>query len=97
MDTFIPFARKASRWIVNRSSISPLLERAARSQMDPAGMAARKILDYTAKWCPSLFKSHVAELQKSLMNNKSPHVVQVAMHALAQLVKQDPTSVSSDK
>lgn len=87
----------ASHWLVNASSISTLLKRAQRASSDPTSQAAQRVLAQVAKLSPPLLKSHVPELQLALSDKKSVRTVEVAIQALAQLCRADPSCVPRDK
>jgi sister-chromatid-cohesion protein PDS5 len=86
--------RKASLWIVNTSSIPPLVKRIQRASVhgdDAAGpseaerfaRAAKTVLAYVSKHCPALYKLHTGELAKALADEKNPRLGEVALQALA--------------
>ncbi|KAL8280687.1 hypothetical protein RQP46_007010 [Phenoliferia psychrophenolica] len=90
VDTFQHCLRQYAFLLVNRSSISPLLLR-VRSPTGPDGPAlaslASEVLGHISKHRPALYKSHAAELTKSLVDGTAD----VALHALARLAKADRT------
>lgn len=92
--TVLQCLRHYAYLIINRSSISTLILR-VRLPSAPDGEAiaeaAVKVLRYVSKQRPALYKSHVAELVKSLGDGSSEQLVSVTLHALSRLAKVDRT------
>ncbi|KAH8090375.1 armadillo-type protein [Filobasidium floriforme] len=81
---------KASFWIINRSSISLLINRATKQDSDDNSVVAHKILLHISKQRAQLFSTHVAELQ-SLLTDKRPNApVDLALQCLAQTAMVSP-------
>ncbi|CAK5272282.1 unnamed protein product [Mycena citricolor] len=94
--------RQASLRTVNQSSIPTLLRRLQKPNTVTAANAA-KLLAFVAKHSPILYKNHVGELAKSISaaedaaGNPNSRLVEVAIQALAGLVRIDEGSVALDK
>ncbi|KAM0752186.1 ARM repeat-containing protein [Meredithblackwellia eburnea MCA 4105] len=97
VETFSHLIRQHAFLIINRSSISTLLQR-LRSPPSGATDGDKKVIDvaartlrYIAKHRPVLFTTHVAELGKNLGDAaaSSGRLVTVALHALSRLAKAD--------
>jgi sister-chromatid-cohesion protein PDS5 len=96
VDTFVAFIRNSCFLLVNRSSIPSLLKRVqSRSGADSEAQsrAAVRVLEYVSKTRPELYRTHVAELSKTLGEGSSEGAVTVALHAISRLVKNDGTTV----
>lgn len=94
VDTFLHCLRLNAYLIINRSSISTLLVR-VRAPSGPDGevlaTVAAEVLSYISKHRPVMYKTHVAELSKSLGDGSSDELVTVALNALSRLAKVDRT------
>ncbi|KAG2003330.1 cohesin-associated protein Pds5 [Coprinopsis cinerea AmutBmut pab1-1] len=101
--TLSTFLRRASFRIINQSSVPSLLKRVARSHGSTAGHLiqasnhARTLLSFVARHCPAVFKPHTAELAKALVDEKNIQLVEVALQALAGLVKWDESLATADR
>lgn len=82
LETFTKVCRRASLWVVNRSSIHTLLQRTGKS--DFIGAKAVKLLRYVSKHRPAILKTHIAELQKTLSDKLSTASVEAGIQCLAQ-------------
>lgn len=88
---------KASFWIINRSSISLLINRATKQDSDDNSVVAHKILLHISKQRAQLFSTHVAELQ-SLLTDKRPNApVDLALQCLAQTAMVSPKDTNLPK
>ena len=58
---------------------------------------AALVLTCISKYCPVMFRSHVPELVKSIMDDKHIRLVEVSLHALSALLKRDPSLTPTDK
>lgn len=76
--------RKASFWIINRSSIPFLLARAKKAEPNSAGLQARRLLLHIGKRQPELLLLHTAELQIMLSDKRQAASTDVALICLAQ-------------
>ncbi|KAJ7057785.1 armadillo-type protein [Mycena amicta] len=89
--------RKASLTTLNQSSIPTLIKRLQKSN-HATEENAFKLLTFVAKHLPTLFKSHVGELIKGIADEKHPRLVEIALQALASLVRRDDDkAVAVDK
>ncbi|KAJ9093577.1 hypothetical protein QFC19_008306 [Naganishia cerealis] len=82
LHTFTLVCRRASIWIINRSSIPTLLQKTAGT--DTVGLKAVKLLRYVSKHRPSILRTHIAELQKALSDKVNILSVEAGMQCLAQ-------------
>ncbi|KAI5453422.1 Sister chromatid cohesion protein pds5 [Naganishia albida] len=82
LETFTKVCRRASLWVVNRSSIHTLLQRTGKS--DFIGAKAVKLLRYVSKHRPAILKTHIAELQKTMSDKLSIASVEAGIQCLAQ-------------
>ncbi|KAJ7599219.1 armadillo-type protein [Mycena floridula] len=102
LGTMTAFLRMGSLQIVNQSSIPPLLHRIQKihgtgiTSTNVMGHNAERILKYISKRCPALYKTHVAEIVKALVEEKNETTIKVCLQALAALAKWDPTSAPTD-
>jgi hypothetical protein len=76
--------RKASFWIINRSSISVLLARAKKAEPNSVGLQARRLLLHIGKRRPELLLLHTPELQIMLSDKRQTASADVALICLAQ-------------
>jgi sister-chromatid-cohesion protein PDS5 len=82
LDTFTVVCRRASLWIVNRSSIHTLLQ--ATGNADDTSSKAAQLLRFVSKHRPAIFKNHIAELQKTISDKRSSTSVEAGIRCLAQ-------------
>ncbi|GHJ87283.1 hypothetical protein NliqN6_3685 [Naganishia liquefaciens] len=82
LDTFTAVCRRASLWIVNRSSIHTLLQATAESGKTSA--KAAQLLRFVSKHRPGIFKYHIAELQKTISDKRTPISLEAGIRCLAQ-------------
>ncbi|KAH9477762.1 Sister chromatid cohesion protein pds5 [Psilocybe cubensis] len=94
--TMTAILRRSSYGIVNQSSIPTLFKRLEKGNQEGASGKARyaannaqSILLAISKHCPALFKSHIAELSKAIADESKTQLVEVALMALANVVKWD--------
>jgi sister-chromatid-cohesion protein PDS5 len=88
--------RQASLRILNQSSIPTLIKRLQKT----SGMApenALRLLTHVSKHQPALYKSHVGELVKGVADERHPRLVEVALQALAAVMRWDEKAVPVDK
>ena len=103
LPTMIVFLYRASYRILNQSSIPTLLKRVQKglgsttSHIRQAALHAVTLLTFVSKHSPSLYRSHVSELTKAIADEKHETLVEVALQALAGVVKWDPTLAPTDK
>ncbi|KAK4699468.1 sister chromatid cohesion protein PDS5, partial [Phenoliferia sp. Uapishka_3] len=101
VETFNHCLRRNAYLINNRSSISTLLARVKSPPSGPDGAAisavAAMILSFVSKRRPALYKTHVAELTKSLGDGSPEQLVSVALHALSRLAKTDRSALPDKK
>lgn len=89
VETVMLVVRDHAYLLLNKSSIPPLLKRAQAGRDDPAAASALEVLDALARKKAVMFRSHVAELTKSLADSNAPDVTTAALHALSKLAKVD--------
>ena len=89
VESLMVVVREHAFVLLNKSSIPPLLKRAQAGWDDVMGRCALEVINYIAKKKPAMFRSHVAELTKSLADTNSPDLVAAALHALSRLAKAD--------
>lgn len=98
LDTFTTVLDNASWWIVNHSSISPLIKRLQKP--DPAhptsAETAAKLLKLIAKEGAPMYKSHVDELV-IIMDAKDKMLSEVGLQALAAVCKWNSVTAPTDK
>ncbi|KAK1222320.1 Sister chromatid cohesion protein pds5 [Marasmius sp. AFHP31] len=82
LPTMTVFLRRASLRIVNSSSIPTLLRTAQHGN-------ALVILNWMAKHCPALFKSHVDALVSVIQDGNNEKSVTIALQALAEVCRCD--------
>jgi len=91
----ITLLRRGSYSIVNQSSIPLFFKRvvlgegSTNARVLQRAEAAQSLLRITAKHAPALFKAHVGELCKLIANENQGVSVELAVMALANLVKWD--------
>ena len=103
------FLRRCSYPIINKTSIPTLLKRlqkipstsSASSSSDATkdgAINSRLILAVISKKAAAMYKSHVAELGKVILDDKvGRDVADVPLQALAHLERLDPASQTTDK
>ena len=99
--------RRASLRLINQSSIPTLIKNVrngdfseqsqSQSSADMSAKNAALILTCISKYCPVMFRSHVPELVKSIVDDKHTRLVEVSLHALSALLKRDPSLTPTDK
>ncbi|KAH8918667.1 ARM repeat-containing protein [Atractiella rhizophila] len=98
LETFNIFIRRCSLFILNRSSIPTLIKRLQKqSGNEQTAASARELLNYAAKNCPALFKSHISELAKAMADEDNKMVMETCLHALSELAKEDSQALTNDK
>ncbi|KAJ7839550.1 armadillo-type protein [Mycena olivaceomarginata] len=88
--------RQSSLRILNQSSIPTLIKRLQKSSSLAADNAL-KLLTFVSKHQPGLYRTHIGELVKGVADEKHPKVVEVALQALAAVVRLDEKVVPGDK
>ncbi|KAM6492441.1 Armadillo-type fold [Amanita muscaria] len=97
VSTMTALLRRASYWVINQSAIPVLLKRMQRNRHSQIlADHAQTLLTYISKHSPSLYKSHVSELCKGLLEEKNHGILEVCLHALAALAQWDESSVPHD-
>lgn len=87
--------RRAGYNIIHQSSIPTLLKRIEKAQdsssskVKHAATQAHRILHFVSKYSPSLYKSRIGELSKAIADETKATLVEVALMALANVVKWD--------
>ncbi|KAF8999085.1 armadillo-type protein [Cyathus striatus] len=93
--------RRASYRIVNQSSVPTLIKRMQKgSTTSVAGEIAtyaQRLLAFTSKHSPAVFKPHIGELTKAIADEKHVKLVEVCLQALAGVVRWDEKLAPSDK
>ena len=95
LTTMTTLLRRASYSIVNQSSIPLLFKRvvhgegSTNARVLQRAEAAQSLLRIAAKHAPALFKAHVGELCKLIADENKGVSVELAVMALANLVKWD--------
>lgn len=99
--------RRCSYPFINKTSIPTLLKRLQKVQSSSSASTeatsdgaanAREILVTISKRAPAMYKSHVAELGKVILDDKTgAKVAEVPLQALAHLERRDPSSQTGDK
>lgn len=109
LTTMSTVLRRCSYPLINKTSIPTLLKRlqktsssvSSSSSSEAASDAsnnARLILVTISKKCPAMFKSHVSELGKVILDEKSgTKVAEVPLQALAHLERLDSSSQTGEK
>lgn len=103
LDTLTHLIDTAAWSIVNDSSVTPLLKRLQRPEgpskeaRDAVQEAAYKLLVLMAKEGAPMFRSHVAELHTLMGEKKNERLAEVALRALAAVMKLEPEGPSGDK
>ncbi|KAG0663219.1 hypothetical protein C6P46_002808 [Rhodotorula mucilaginosa] len=99
-NTFSCFIRLACYVFINRSSIPQLLKRitiSSRDEMDPLGQSAYRVLHYISKHRPVLYRAHIAELTKMLLDTSlSSEVHLLVIHALTKYKRFSGSAYSID-
>ncbi|KAF7350447.1 Sister chromatid cohesion protein pds5 [Mycena venus] len=93
--TMNTIVRQASLRIFNQSSIPTLIKRVQKS--NSLADNAQRLLTFVSKHQPGLYKSHIGELVKGVADEKHPRLVEVALQALAAVVRWDGKVAPTDK
>ncbi|KAL0069681.1 Sister chromatid cohesion protein pds5 [Marasmius tenuissimus] len=107
LSTMTIFLRRASLWIVNSSSIPTLLRTAQHGKATAKGRTMTKanqsagnalvLLNWMAKHCPALFKSHVDALVSVIQDGNNEKSVTIALQALAEVCRCDKSVAPSEQ
>ncbi|GAA5984565.1 hypothetical protein JCM10908_003401 [Rhodotorula pacifica] len=99
-NTFACLIRLACYIFINRSSIPQLLKRVttlARDAPDALGQSAYRVLEFVTKHRPVLYRAHVAELGKMLVDTSlSSEVHLLVIHALTKYKRSSGSAYSVD-
>lgn len=95
------FLRRATLHIVNQSSIPTLIKRVQKAlegeQHASAAQHARTWLVYISKHNAAMYKQHVAELTKSIADDKNADLVEISLQALSAVAQQDDKLAPNDR
>lgn len=104
MPTLSIFLRKGTLRLINQSSVPILIKRVhkagnkrASSRDEEIAENAKTLLTRISKHCPSLYKTHIAELTKAIADDKDARLLEVALQALASVLKWDTTLAPNDR
>jgi sister chromatid cohesion protein PDS5 len=95
------FLRRASLTIVNQSSIPTLLKRVQKGVEGGVHLQgaqhAQTWLVYISKHNPAMYKLHVAELVKTIADERSSESVDISLQALSAVAQWDANLIPHDK
>lgn len=101
-DVLIPLLYRSGYLMFNRSHLSTILEY-SRTDKDDSGSTAHEILNEISQRTPDLFKSHIGDLCKDLMDKaptatreNEPTVVET-LKACASYARKYPSEIPSDR
>jgi sister-chromatid-cohesion protein PDS5 len=89
--------------IINQSSIPTLIKYVQKGQGSTNSNTqafaenALTLLTAVSKHSPALYQSHMGELTKALADEKKSTLVEVAIQALANVIRWDPKLAMTDK
>ncbi|GAA5863133.1 hypothetical protein JCM3774_001432 [Rhodotorula dairenensis] len=100
-NTFACFIRLACYVFINRSSVPQLLKRVTMASRDDKpdalGQSAHRVLEYITKHRPVLYRAHVAELGKMLVDASLGHEVHLlVIHALTKYKRASGSAYAID-
>ena len=96
------FLRRASFRLINQSSIPSLLKRVhkaqsgSRSQTQIVANHAQTLLAFISKHSPSLYKLHISELCRGLIDERNLATVEVCLQALSAVARLDEALAPND-
>lgn len=100
LDVMSVVADHAAWMLINQSSIPGLIKRLQKPEGPNAGRVAAisaRYLDFIAKECAPMYKSHVDELVIIINDKRNDKLVEVGLQALAAVSKSNPGSGPTDK
>ncbi|KZO98450.1 hypothetical protein CALVIDRAFT_495831 [Calocera viscosa TUFC12733] len=95
--TFRTLWQKFAPWVVNITSVPPLVKALQRSDNDLVRKHISALLSKVSKFNPAVLKPHVAELAKALAGETSELLAEVSLQALSSVFVDDPAMAPSDK
>ncbi|KAH7882429.1 armadillo-type protein [Phlebopus sp. FC_14] len=95
LPTMTIFLRRSTLRIMNQSSISTLIKRIQKHSS--SSTHAQQLLIFISKHCSALYKPHVSELTKAIADEKNTLLVEIAMQALAAVVRSDESLAVLDR
>lgn len=101
--TMAAFLRRSSFWIVNQSSVPTLIRNIQKedsstvNQSNTRAAHAQTLLHFVSKHCAAVYKSHIGELTKAIVDEKNVMSVEVGLNALASVLKWDNKLAPTDR
>ncbi|KAG8890975.1 hypothetical protein FRB98_002995 [Tulasnella sp. 332] len=102
IETLSVLLRRSCLWVYNRSSIPTMMKYLQKGDSPDdryprVAEHAQKLLDHASKHCPAIYVSHIVELCKALGEPQHPRLIEVALRALASVIRYDHTLAPTDK